>query len=138
MANTAYQSVADYLAAQPPPVRKILQTVRSTIRKAVPQAEEVISYQMPAYKLHGRVLIYFAGWKEHFGIYPAIGGLVTALREELTPYKVTKGAIRFPLDQPVPTRLIADIAKFRAARAAERVKTKGAERKKRPARTSPR
>jgi uncharacterized protein YdhG (YjbR/CyaY superfamily) len=114
------QTVDDYIDAQPRPVRAALERVRRAIRKTLPDAEETISYKMPAYKLHGRVVIYFAGWTEHYSIYPAIGGLVPAFQEELKRYKVTKGAIRFPLSEPVPVKLIERIAKFRAKAVAER------------------
>ena len=77
------------------------------MRKALPSAEEVISYQIPAYKLNGRVVIYFAGWREHYSIYPAQRRLVAAFKERLAPYEVNnKGTIRFPLSEPVPARLI--------------------------------
>ena len=90
------------------------------MRKALPRAEEVISYQIPAYKLNGRVVIYFAGWKEHYSIYPAQRRLVAAFKTRLAPYEVNnKGTIRFPLSEPVPARLIEAIAKFRAMEVTE-------------------
>ena len=114
MAKTDYKSVDEYMAAQPEDVRAILQRVRSTIRKALPGAEEVISYQIPAYKLHGGAALYFAGWKKHFSLYPATDQMVEAFKDELAPYEVDKGTIRFPLSEPVPVKLIERIAKFRA------------------------
>ena len=85
------------------------------MRKALPKAEEVISYQIPAYKLDGRVVAYFAGWKEHYSIYPAQRRLVAAFKERLAPYEVNnKGTIRFPLSERVPVGLIEAIARFRA------------------------
>ena len=126
MAKTNFQSVDDYIATQPETVQAILQRVRGTIRKAVPSAQEVISYQIPAYKLDGGAVIYFAGWKEHYSLYPASDRLVKAFKGDLAPYKVSKGTIRFPLNQPVPLKLIADIAKFRAKETAERSKAKAA------------
>jgi uncharacterized protein YdhG (YjbR/CyaY superfamily) len=81
----------------------------------VPRAEEVISYQIAAYKLDGRTIIYFAGWKEHYSLYPANDRLVSAFKEDLEPYEVNnKGTVRFPLSKPVPVKLIEGIAKFRA------------------------
>ena len=71
MAKTDFKSVDEYIASQPEAVQGVLERVRSTIRKAVPGAEEVISYQIPAYKLHGRAVLYFAGWKQHYSLYPA-------------------------------------------------------------------
>jgi uncharacterized protein YdhG (YjbR/CyaY superfamily) len=118
MANTDFKSVDEYIAAQSEAVQVVLTRVRRTIRKAMPGAEEVISYQIPAYKLRGRAVLYFAGWKQHYSLYPAIGGLAAAFRDELASYKVSKGTIRFPLSEPVPVKLIGRIAKFRAQEAA--------------------
>jgi uncharacterized protein YdhG (YjbR/CyaY superfamily) len=114
MAKTQFASVDDYIAAQPDPVRAILKTVRRAIRKGMPRAEEVISYQIPTYKLNGRAVLYFAGWKNHYSIYPAKEPLVAKFQKELTAFEITKGTIKFPLDQPVPVKLIEGIAKFRA------------------------
>ena len=115
MAKTKSTSVAEYIASQPPQARAVLRKVRAAMRKALPKAEEVISYQIPAYKLDGRVVIYFAGWKEHYSIYPAQRRLVAAFKERLAPYEVNnKGTIRFPLSERVPVGLIEAIARFRA------------------------
>jgi uncharacterized protein YdhG (YjbR/CyaY superfamily) len=114
MANTGFKSVDEYIASQPEPLQAILHRVRRAIRKTLPDADEVISYQMPAFKLHGRAVIDFAGWKQHYSLYPATGPLVAALRDELAPHQAGKGTIRFPLSGPVPVRLIQRIAKFRA------------------------
>jgi uncharacterized protein YdhG (YjbR/CyaY superfamily) len=120
VAKTQFTSVAEYIALQPPKARGALRKVRSAIRKALPGAEEVISYQIPAYKLNGRVVIYFAGWKEHYSIYPAQRRLVAAFKERLAPYEVNnKGTIRFPLSEPVPVGLIEAIARFRAKEVTE-------------------
>lgn len=131
MAKTDWKSVDEYIASQPETVQGILERVRSAIRKAVPGAEEVISYQIPAYKLQGLAVIYFAGWKQHYSLYPATGHLVAAFKNELAPYEVSKGTIRFPLSEPIPVRLIGRIAKFRAKEAAERENVKAARPKKR-------
>ncbi len=130
MARTSFESVDEYIATQPHNVRAILQRVRRTIRKAVPGAVEVISYQIPAYKLRGRPVLYFAGWKAHYSLYPATDRLVAAVAE-LAAYKVSKGTIRFPLSQRVPVKLIARIARFRAREAAEPAKRKPPSRKRR-------
>ena len=130
MAKTDFKSVDEYIAKHPPEVKAILRRVRSTIRKAVPAAEEVISYQIPAYKLHGRPVLYFAGWKQHYSLYPASAHLVAAFKDDLAPYEVNKGTIRFPLSQPVPVRLIERIAQFLAKEAAERARAKRARSKK--------
>ena len=134
MAKTPFKSVDEYMAAQPDAVRGLLRRVRDTIRKALPRAEEVISYNIPAYKVDGGTVLYFAAWKEHYSLYPAGGRLVTAFKDELAPYEISKGTIRFPLAEDVPVRLIARIAKFRAKEAADRQRTKAAAPKKRRAR----
>src|SRR5438128_11613021 len=114
MAKTGFKSVDEYMASQPDDVRVLLRRVRSTIRAALPRAEEVISYNIPAYKMDGGAVLYFAGWKQHYSLYPATGRLVAALKDELAPYEISKGTIRFPLSQAVPVKLIGRIAKFRA------------------------
>jgi uncharacterized protein YdhG (YjbR/CyaY superfamily) len=131
MAKTDFKSVDQYIASQPQQVQGVLERVRSTIRKALPGAEEVISYQIPAYKLRGDRVLYFAGWKHHFSLYPAGERLVAAFKDELEGYELSKGTIRFPLSRPVPEKLIARIAKFRAKEVAEREKAKSAAAKKR-------
>jgi uncharacterized protein YdhG (YjbR/CyaY superfamily) len=120
VAKTKSTSVADYIASQPPKARAALRKVRAAMRKALPKAEEVISYQIPAYKLDGRVVIYFAGWKEHYSVYPAQKRLVAKFKERLAPYEVNnKGTIRFPLSEQVPVGLIEAIARFRAKEVTE-------------------
>ena len=126
MAKTGFKSVDEYIASQPDAALDVLQRVRNTIRKAVPGAEEVISYQIPTYRLHDGPVLYFAGWKRHYSLYPATDRLVAAFKDELAPYEVSKGTIRFPLSQPVPVKLIERIAKFRVKEVAERVKAKAA------------
>ncbi len=118
------KSVDDYIAKHPEGVRAILQRVRSTLRKAVPGAEETISYEIPTYKLHGVYVVYFAGWRQHYSLYPANARLVAAFKNELRPYERSKGTIRFPFSQPIPVKLIERIAKFLAREAAERAKAK--------------
>jgi uncharacterized protein YdhG (YjbR/CyaY superfamily) len=120
MTKTDFKNVDEYIAAQPEAGQAVLGAVRSAIRKALPKAEEVISYKMPAYKLKGAVVLYFAGWKQHYSLYPAGDRLVAAFKNELTPYKISKGTIRFPLGKPVPVKLIERIAKFRATETAKR------------------
>jgi len=130
--KAAFRSVDEYLSSQPEAVRRLLAQVRRAIRKAVPGAREMISYGIPTYKLDGRAVIYFAGWKGHYSIYPASARLVAAFREELAPYEVNdKGTIRFPLTGRVPVKLIAGIARFRAAEAAGQRTAKAAAAKKR-------
>ena len=126
MAKAAFNSVDEYIASQPEAVQGVLERVRSTIRKAVPRAEEVISYKIPTYKLHGGPVLYFAGWRRHYSLYPATDRVVAAFMDDLAPYEVSKGTIRFPLSEPVPVKLIERIAKFRAKEVAEREKAKAA------------
>jgi uncharacterized protein YdhG (YjbR/CyaY superfamily) len=116
---TPAQSVTEYIAAQPRPAQTALKRVRSAIRKALPDAEEVISYQIPAYKLHKRIVLYFAGWKEHYSLYPVNAELVAAFKKQLAPYETSgRGTVRFPLSEPVPVALIERVAKFRAKQVA--------------------
>jgi uncharacterized protein YdhG (YjbR/CyaY superfamily) len=129
MAKTDFKSVDEYIAAHPPEVQRILQLVRGSIVKAVPEADEGISYQIPTLELDGRYVIYFAGWKRHYSVYPAGSRLVAAFAKELAPYEVRKGTIRFPLGKPVPVRLIGRIAKFLAEEARERARARRDKRK---------
>ena len=114
MAKTAFQSVDDYMAAQPEAVRAALTRVRATLRKAMPTADEIISYNMPTYTVNGARVLHFAGWKQHYSLYAASDAIVAAFGKELAPYKIQKGTISFPLSEPVPVKLIECIAKFRA------------------------
>ena len=131
MAKTGFKSVDEYIASQPEAAQGVLERVRRIIRKAVPGAEEVISYQIPAYRLNGLTVIYFAGWKQHYSVYPATGHLVTAFKDDLAPFEVSKGTIRFPFSEPIPVKLLEAVAKFRAKEVAERETAKKALRKKR-------
>jgi uncharacterized protein YdhG (YjbR/CyaY superfamily) len=119
MAKT-FKSVSEYIATHPKRVQTILRRIRSTIRKAMPGAEEMISYQIPTYQLPSGVRLFFAGWKQHYSIYPASPRMVAAFKQDLAPYKISKGTIRFPLSEPIPVRLIERIAKFRAKEAASK------------------
>ena len=126
MAKIAFKSVDEYIASQPETVQGILGRVRSTIRKAVPGAEELISYKIPTYKLASGPVLYFAGWKQHYSLYPATEHVIAAFKDELARYEVNKGTIRFPFSQPVPVKLIGRIARFRAKEVAAREKAKAA------------
>jgi|SRR5580704_3649464 uncharacterized protein YdhG (YjbR/CyaY superfamily) len=122
--KTDFKSVDEYIASQPDGVQSVLNRVRSTIRKAMPGAEETISYRIPTYKLHGDRVLFFAGWKQHYSLYPATERVIEAFRADLARYEVSKGTIRFPLAEPVPVKLIGRIAKFRAKEVSERSKAK--------------
>jgi uncharacterized protein YdhG (YjbR/CyaY superfamily) len=131
MAKANFINMDEYIADQPEAAQAALGRVRSAMRRALPRAEEVISYKMPAYKLHGGIVLYFAGWNQHYSLYPASDALVTTFKDELAAYKVSKGTIRFPLSEPVPVKLIERIAKFRAKEMEQREKSKlAASRKK--------
>lgn len=135
VARSTPSSVNKYIASQPEVSRNTLEQVREVIRCSMPDAEETISYGMPAYKLHGRTILFFAGWKEHFSLYPGNNRLVAAFAGELKNYKVSKGTIQVPLGEPVPVRLIERIAKFRAEEAAAEAQSK-AVRVRKPGRVS--
>jgi uncharacterized protein YdhG (YjbR/CyaY superfamily) len=120
MEKARARTIDEYIAMQPPAAQVVLEQVRGAIAKAVPDAEECISYQIPAFKLHGRVLLYFAGWKEHYSVYPASDAMIAAFPEELDSYRVSKGTLKFSLIEKVPVKLIARIAKFRAKELSER------------------
>ena len=124
MTTTSFKSIDDYIGRQPPDTQAVLERVRSAIRKGVPGAEEAISYQIPTFKLAGGYVVYFAGWRAHYSLYPASGRLVAAFKRDLAPYEVNKGTIRFPLAGPVPVRLIERIARFLAKEAGARARAK--------------
>src|SRR5262245_47616213 len=124
-------SVTAYIAAQPRAAQAALRRVRSVLRQALPGAREVISYGIPAFELRGRRVVYFAGWKQHYSLYPVTTRLIAAFGEALEPYEYNgKGTLRLPLDEPVPARLLARIARFRAKEEAKRAMLR-ASRKKR-------
>jgi uncharacterized protein YdhG (YjbR/CyaY superfamily) len=120
MAKVQFKSVDAYIAAQPDGVQTILEAVRHAICKALPEAEEVISYNMPAYKLRSEVVLYIAAWKQHYSMYPASAGLAAGFKNQLGSCRIEKNTLRFPLSEPVPVKLIEHVAKFRAAEAADR------------------
>lgn len=105
-------NVDAYIADFPPDVQAVLAQIRATIRKAAPKAEEVISYGMPAYKQHG-YLIFFSAYKKHIGLYGNTTAANEQFKDEVAPYIGPKGALKFPLNEPMPLRLIAKIVKFR-------------------------
>lgn len=101
-----------YISQFPDEVQAVLEKLRETIRNAAPDAKEVISYQMPAFKQHG-ILVYFAAWKKHIGLYPPISG-DKAIETAIAPYAGPKGNLQFPLDEPLPYTLIEQIVTLRA------------------------
>ncbi|MCK0192119.1 DUF1801 domain-containing protein [Arenibacter sp. F20364] len=109
--NRRTKEVTDYIANCPLATQEVLEQLRSTIKKAAPEAEELISYKMPAYKCYG-VLDYFAAYKDHIGFYATPTGH-KEFERDLKPYKQGKGSVQFPLNQPLPWPLITRIVKFR-------------------------
>lgn len=106
------KTIDEYIAGFPKDIQSKLQALRATIRQAAPEAEEAISYQIPTFKLAGKNLVHFAAFKNHIGFYPVPSG-IEAFKKELSVYKTSKGAVQFPLDQPLPLKLIARMVKFR-------------------------
>jgi uncharacterized protein YdhG (YjbR/CyaY superfamily) len=131
MGKANFTNVDEYISRQPETAQVLLQLVRRTLLKALPGAEEAISYKIPAYGLNGGIVLYFAGWKQHYSLYPTGERMVMAFKDQLAPYKVSKGTIRFPLSEPVPVKLIERIAKFRAEEAVQREKSRPAALRKR-------
>jgi len=121
-ASIKFKTVDEYISTFPANTKKILQQVRKTIKAAAPQAEDVISYNMPASKLNG-ILVYYAAYEKHLGFYPTDSG-IRAFEDQLGDYKYSKGAIQFPIDKPMPVDLITKIVKFRVKEVQEKGKTK--------------
>ena len=118
MARGDVNPVDAYIAKQPGDAQLVLQRVRRIIRRVLPDAEETISYQIPTYKVRGQYVVYFAGWKRHWSLYPVTGPVRSALSSELASYELSKGTVRFPLADPVPAKLVERIVR-KLARAAE-------------------
>jgi uncharacterized protein YdhG (YjbR/CyaY superfamily) len=120
--KTTPENTDEYIEGFPLHVQQVLQELRHTIRKAAPDAEERISYQMPAFFLNG-VLVYFAAYKKHIGFYPTASG-IAKFREELSAYKSSKGAVQFSIDKPLPLELITRIVKLRLKENLEKAEAK--------------
>ncbi len=116
------ESIDEYIADFPPDIQKILTTMRVTIQKAAPKAVEAIKYGMPTFVLFGN-LVHFAAWKNHIGFYPAPSG-IEAFKKDLAQYEKSKGAIQFPIEQPLPLALIRKIVKYRVLQNEEKIKAK--------------
>ena len=115
-------SVDDYISNADPHVKKALRDIRKTIKSAAPNAEEVISYQIPGYKYHG-MLVFFAAWKDHISLYPAPWS-ADSLKKEMSVYKGSKGTIKFPIGEPMPLALIKKMVKYRVKENEERAALK--------------
>ena len=116
-------NVDEYIASFSKDIQSLLQEVRMTIRKAAPGALEMISYGIVAFKFHGKPLVYFAGFKNHIGFYPTPTG-IEEFEKELSVYKQGKGSVQFPLDKPMPLKLISKIVKYRMNKILEMSSTK--------------
>jgi len=112
----------EYISTFPAETQKQLEEIRAAIRKAAPEAEELISYMMPSYKFHG-MLVHFAGYKNHIGFYPGPDGL-NAFREEVDAWKNAKGSVQFPLGKPLPLGLVTKIVEFRVKQNLEKTALK--------------
>jgi len=112
--KVSFKSIDEYIATFPENVQKILEELRGTINAAAPEAEEKISYNIPTFTLNGKYLIYFAGWKNHISIYPIPTGS-EAFNKQVSKYVEGKGTLKFPLDKPLPLKLITKIVKLNVA-----------------------
>jgi uncharacterized protein YdhG (YjbR/CyaY superfamily) len=117
------KNIDEYLEGFPALTKKMLQQVRATVKKTAPRAEEVISYSIPACKLNNRILIFFAGWKDHISMYPVPRANQT-LQKEISRYQTGKGTLQFPLDKPLPVKFISKIVKLRMKENSEKAKAK--------------
>ncbi len=123
MISKAPNTIDEYILDSPVDIQPLLNQVRSTIKQAAPDAEESISYGIPAYKTHGKPLVYFAAFKNHIGFYATPTGH-EEFAKELSKYKQGKGSVQFPIDQPMPLTLIAQIVEFRVIENMEKAKAK--------------
>lgn len=121
--RTAPETIDDYIAGFPKDVQEVLNKIRTTIRKAAPDATETLQYRIPTFTLEG-TLVHFAAHKNHIGFYPTPTG-IERFREELSRYEGAKGSVKFPLDKPIPFALIGKIVKFRVKENQERRGAKG-------------
>ena len=113
-----FADIDEYIAAFPPAVQEILQSIREVIRRAAPGAEEAIRYGMPTFRLHGN-LVHFAAFKDHIGFFPTPSA-IDAFRTELSSYALSRGTVRFPLDQPIPDDLVERMVRFRVEETREK------------------
>ena len=120
MQNSTAKDIDDYIAGFPGEVQDMLQQIRAAIQKVVPDAQEDIKYAIPTFVLNGKNLVHFAAFKHHIGFYPTPTG-IESFKKELSKYKQGKGSVQFPLDQPMPLKLITEIVKFNVERNKERI-----------------
>ncbi len=124
-----FRSIDEYIATFPEDIQALLEAVRATIKAAAPDVEECISYQMPAFAQHGN-LVYFAALKNYIGLYPTASG-IEAFKNELSEYEYTKGAVKFPINQPLPLELIRKIVQFRVTENLNKAEAKARKKKER-------
>jgi uncharacterized protein YdhG (YjbR/CyaY superfamily) len=120
--RSASKDIDEYIATFPPEVQAILEKIRLMVRQVAPEAQEKFSYRMPAFTLNG-MLIFFAAFKKHIGIYPPVQGDEN-LRKQLAPYRGDKGNLKFPLDEPIPYALIRKVVQFRVKEHRKRLAAK--------------
>jgi uncharacterized protein YdhG (YjbR/CyaY superfamily) len=123
MEKLPVKNIDDYMAFQSEKVRETLENLRQIIRETAPEAEELISYGIPAYKYHG-MLVYFAAYKKHCSLFGGTGSLTEEMKEELKAYKTSKGTIQFTVENPLPDDLVRHIVKFRMKQNVEKMKNK--------------
>jgi uncharacterized protein YdhG (YjbR/CyaY superfamily) len=123
MDNLPVKTIDEYLAYQPEKVMEVLENLRQIIRETAPEAEEVISYGIPAYKYHG-MLVYFAAYKKHCSLFAGNGALTEQMEEQLKAYKTSKGTIQFTVEKPIPDELVRKIVKIRMKQNEEKMKNK--------------
>jgi uncharacterized protein YdhG (YjbR/CyaY superfamily) len=127
MQAAKFNTVEEYLSSMPKSTREILEGLRNVIKKTAPQAEEGISYNMPAFKYHG-ALVFYAGYENHIGFYPTASPIV-AFKKELAQYKTSKGAIQFPIGKAIPTTLVKSIVKYKLKENQEKASIKSKKKK---------
>ena len=127
-------TVAAYIAKMPPVARRALEQLRTAIKAAAPDITERVSYRIPTFELDGQYLLYIAGFKEHVSVYPVTSGMLVRYGKAIAPYRTGKGTLRFPLDAPVPTDLVAKLAKVRVRE--HRVSARGSRSRARAGRNS--
>jgi uncharacterized protein YdhG (YjbR/CyaY superfamily) len=123
MAKTNFQSIDEYIAACPEETHERLEAIRAAIKKLAPEAKEKISYQIAAFELNGKNLIHFAGWKKHISLYPIPAG-DEAFEEAASKYADGKGTMKFPLDEPMPMKLVTKVIKLHLAQNLKMTKSK--------------
>ncbi|MDD1747856.1 MAG: DUF1801 domain-containing protein [Methanomassiliicoccales archaeon] len=119
----APQSIDEYIGTFPKDIQSKLESIRKAVKEEAPDAQEVMSYGMPAFKLN-KVLVYFVAQKKHIGFYPTASG-ISAFKEELSQFKHSKGAVQFPIDEPVPLELVRKMVKFRVKEDMAKAKREG-------------